>query len=123
MSRAIQDLKAAIALTRFGLGARPGELQSAALDAEAWLEDQIVGSGGDLSLADSSLSRQRLLALVQNQAEEKAIQTSGLKPEQAAEKLGHEKSIKSRLDKLRAKRSQSARSRQDRLAGSGRFDS
>jgi uncharacterized protein (DUF1800 family) len=88
VSRAIQDLKAAIALTRFGLGARPGEISLAAPDPEGWLEGQIVGSGGDLSLADSTLTRQRLSALFQNQAEEKVIQTSGLKPEQVAEKLG-----------------------------------
>jgi len=87
VSRAIQDLKAAIAVTRFGLGARPGEISLAAPDPEGWLEGQIAETGGEMSLADSALSRQRMEAAVQYEADQKEIQMSGLEAKQLAETL------------------------------------
>ncbi|HLI65216.1 MAG TPA: DUF1800 domain-containing protein [Caulobacteraceae bacterium] len=41
------DLKAAIAVTRFGLGARPGELGAARADAAAYLKAQITPTGAE----------------------------------------------------------------------------
>ena len=41
------DLNAAIAVTRFGLGARPGEIATAAADPQGWLRSQIRGAGAD----------------------------------------------------------------------------
>ena len=40
-------LKAAIAVTRFGLGARPGEISAARSDAAGWLKAQIRPQGAD----------------------------------------------------------------------------
>lgn len=44
---ATQDLNAAIAATRFGLGARPGEIAAARSDPRGWLKAQITRSGAD----------------------------------------------------------------------------
>ena len=41
------ELKAAIAATRFGLGARPGEIALAAHDPQGWLKVQISTQGAD----------------------------------------------------------------------------
>jgi uncharacterized protein (DUF1800 family) len=41
------DLNAAIAVTRFGLGARPGEIATAAADPQGWLRAQIRRTGAD----------------------------------------------------------------------------
>ena len=41
------DLNAAIAVTRFGLGARPGEIATAAADPQGWLRSQIRRAGAD----------------------------------------------------------------------------
>ena len=41
------DLNAAIAVTRFGLGARPGEIEAAAADPQAFLKAQIRPEGAD----------------------------------------------------------------------------
>jgi uncharacterized protein (DUF1800 family) len=40
-----RDLKAAVAVTRFGLGARPGEIDAAAHDPSGWLMAQIRSEG------------------------------------------------------------------------------
>jgi uncharacterized protein (DUF1800 family) len=42
-----RDLNAAIAVTRFGLGARPGEIEAVAHDPRGWLEGQIRSTGAD----------------------------------------------------------------------------
>ena len=47
MSRADSRLDAAIAVTRFGLGARPGEIDAARSDPRGWLKAQIRRSGAD----------------------------------------------------------------------------
>ena len=41
-------LNAAIAATRFGLGARPGEIEAASADPRAWLKAQVRREGADL---------------------------------------------------------------------------
>lgn len=41
------DLQAAIAVTRFGMGARPGEIASVGGDAKGWLKAQIRPAGAD----------------------------------------------------------------------------
>ena len=47
MAAGDSGLKAAIAVTRFGLGARPGEIEDARSDPRAWLEAQIRRGGAD----------------------------------------------------------------------------
>lgn len=42
-----RDLRAAIAVTRFGLGARPGEIDAARADPQGWLAAQIRPKGAD----------------------------------------------------------------------------
>jgi uncharacterized protein (DUF1800 family) len=51
MTRPDSDLQAAIAVSRFGLGARPGELETARYDPQAWLGAQIRPEGGDIPQA------------------------------------------------------------------------
>ncbi|MDO9335015.1 MAG: DUF1800 family protein [Caulobacter sp.] len=55
-----RDLMAAVAATRFGLGARPGEIEAARSDPQGWLSGQIVARGADLSVATSELSARRI---------------------------------------------------------------
>ncbi len=43
----LQATNGAIAVTRFGLGARPGELATASADPAGWLKAQITASGGE----------------------------------------------------------------------------
>lgn len=47
MAAAEKDLNAAIAVTRFGLGARPGEIAMAASDPRGWLRAQIRPDGAE----------------------------------------------------------------------------
>ncbi|HTK35146.1 MAG TPA: DUF1800 family protein [Caulobacteraceae bacterium] len=42
-----RDLDAAIAVTRFGLGARPGEIAEAKADPRGWLHSQVIARGAD----------------------------------------------------------------------------
>ncbi|WP_231733280.1 MULTISPECIES: DUF1800 family protein [unclassified Phenylobacterium] len=54
------DIDAAIAVTRFGLGARPGEIAAAARDPRAYLKAQIRPDGADLFATGGESSSQRL---------------------------------------------------------------
>jgi uncharacterized protein (DUF1800 family) len=51
MTRIDPDLRAAIAVTRFGLGARPGDLEAARADPQGWLQSQITPAGADIPQA------------------------------------------------------------------------
>lgn len=55
-----KDLDAAIAVTRFGLGARPGEIEIAAHDPRGWLKAQVRREGADRFETDGETSVQRL---------------------------------------------------------------
>jgi uncharacterized protein (DUF1800 family) len=54
------DMMAAIAVTRFGLGARPGEIAAARRDPRGFLTDQIRPQGADQPQADAESSARRL---------------------------------------------------------------
>ena len=54
------DMKAAIAVTRFGLGAKPGELDEARKDPQGFLKNQIRRSGADQPPGASTSSTQRM---------------------------------------------------------------
>lgn len=58
-----RDLKAAIAATRFGLGARPGEIAEAARDPRGFLKAQIRREGADLPRTNGEGSAQRIADL------------------------------------------------------------
>jgi uncharacterized protein (DUF1800 family) len=51
MTRTDPDLRAAIAVTRFGLGAKPGDLDAAHADPQGWLQSQIGPTGADIPQA------------------------------------------------------------------------
>lgn len=53
-------LQAAIAVTRFGLGARPGELDDAAHDPKGWLRGQIRPAGADQPRVDAESAASRI---------------------------------------------------------------
>ncbi|EJL28729.1 hypothetical protein PMI01_03489 [Caulobacter sp. AP07] len=60
MSLPPTDMMAAIAVTRFGLGARPGEIAAARSDPRGFLTAQIRPQGADQPQADAESSAQRL---------------------------------------------------------------
>jgi uncharacterized protein (DUF1800 family) len=55
-----KDMMAAIAVTRFGLGARPGELADARQDPRGFLKSQIRRAGADQPPGPPTTSRQRM---------------------------------------------------------------
>ena len=73
-----RDLAAAIAVTRFGLGAKPGELSAARGDPQGWLTAQIRPAlGADQPQAGPATSAQRLIEFRGYQQERKAAKQSG----------------------------------------------
>jgi uncharacterized protein (DUF1800 family) len=73
-----RDLAASIAVTRFGLGARPGELLAARGDPRGWLTAQIRPDGGaDQPRADPPTSAQRLIEFRDYQRQRQAAKQSG----------------------------------------------
>lgn len=70
-----RDLEAAIAATRFGLGARPGEIAAARSDPRGFLKAQIRREGADQPQAQADTAQTRILAyrdLAQDRREAKA---------------------------------------------------
>lgn len=63
MSAPDRDLKAAVAVTRFGLGARPGEIAEAAHDPKGWLKGQIRLAGADIPQTGGETAAQRIADL------------------------------------------------------------
>ena len=80
-------LQAAIALTRFGLGARPGEMDTVAFDPAGWLTAQIADDTALLPGA-APTGREALIALADYQevARESRNPTDGEPPEAAVER-------------------------------------
>ena len=60
MALADQDMRAAIAVTRFGLGAKPGEIARARSDPQGFLRAQIRRQGADQPAGESMTSAQRM---------------------------------------------------------------
>jgi uncharacterized protein (DUF1800 family) len=58
-----KDMMAAIAVTRFGLGARPGEIEAAKADPKGFLTAQIRREGADLPQDGGETSAQRFEAM------------------------------------------------------------
>lgn len=63
MSLPSKDMMAALAVTRFGLGARPGDIAGARRDPRGALIDQIDGRGADQPQDNPETSAQRFLAM------------------------------------------------------------
>lgn len=63
MANGDRKLQAAIAVTRFGLGARPGEIAKAESDPQGFLHGQIRKAGADRPATDGETTVQRIAAL------------------------------------------------------------
>ena len=73
-----RDLAAAIAVTRFGLGAKPGELLAARGDPRGWMTAQIrPGLGADQPQAAPDTSAQRVIEFREYQQQRQAAKLSG----------------------------------------------
>ncbi|THD66256.1 MAG: DUF1800 family protein [Phenylobacterium sp.] len=68
-----QDMKAAIAVTRFGLGARPGEIDKARSDPQGFLKAQIRRSGADQPAGPAPTSIQRMAEFRTYQRERREV--------------------------------------------------
>jgi uncharacterized protein (DUF1800 family) len=66
-------VQGAIAATRFGLGARPGEIEAASADPQGWLIAQIRPEGADQPEGPAPTSVERMEALYAYRAERKQI--------------------------------------------------
>lgn len=71
------DMMAAIAVTRFGLGARPGEIAAARRDPRGFLTDQIRPEGADQPQADADSSAQRLSGFRDYQLDKRDAKADG----------------------------------------------
>ncbi|HWA63093.1 MAG TPA: DUF1800 family protein, partial [Caulobacteraceae bacterium] len=80
-----RDMKAAIAVSRFGLGARPGELDLARTDPEGFLAAQIRREGADQPQADPESSVQRYVQIRDYQMQRREARQEG-DPQSASEK-------------------------------------
>jgi uncharacterized protein (DUF1800 family) len=78
MATSPADLQAAIAVTRFGLGARPGEIGRAAADPKAWLLRQIRPEGVPPPDGPLPSSREALLAYAAFRQERQAMRSDGM---------------------------------------------
>jgi len=73
-----RNLAAAIAVTRFGLGAKPGEIVAARTDPEGWLLAQVrPGAGADQPSPGEATSAARVLEFRDYQRERQAAKASG----------------------------------------------
>ena len=72
-----RDLDAAIALTRFGLGARPGELAAVRSDPRGWLKGQIRPEGADQPRTDGATSRRRIAEFREYRQDKEAAKADG----------------------------------------------
>jgi uncharacterized protein (DUF1800 family) len=72
------EMMAAIAATRFGLGARPGEIAAAKGDPRGYLLAQIRPQGADQPRADAESSAQRLAEFRDYQMEKRDAKADGL---------------------------------------------
>ncbi|HEV2365751.1 MAG TPA: DUF1800 family protein [Caulobacteraceae bacterium] len=70
-------LAGAIALTRFGLGARAGDIAAASADPRGWLLSQIRPQGADIPLSDGQGSAERLNDFRQLQQARRQARKSG----------------------------------------------
>ena len=74
-----RNLAAAIAVTRFGLGAKPGEILTARDDPQAWLQAQIrPGVGADQPQPGAATSAERVLQFRDYQKERQAAKAAGV---------------------------------------------
>lgn len=78
------DVSAAIAVTRFGLGARPGELARVASDPRGWLLGQIRPAGADQPQTDAESSAVRIQAFRAYQTERRDMRRADAEGDETA---------------------------------------
>ena len=72
-----RDLAAAIAVTRFGLGARPGEIAEARRDPKGWLTAQIRPGGADQPRTNGETAARRIADLREFQQQRQMARREG----------------------------------------------
>lgn len=77
MAAADRDLKAALAATRFGLGARPGEIAEASRDPQGWLKAQIRPEGADIPRGADETAARRIADLREFQQQKREVKQEG----------------------------------------------
>jgi uncharacterized protein (DUF1800 family) len=80
-----RDLDAAIAVTRFGLGAKPGELDEVRRDPRGWLKSQIRREGADQPSTSGATSQQRIAEFREYQQDKKAERRDGVDDAKASD--------------------------------------
>ncbi len=70
-----RELDAAIAVTRFGLGARPGELDDVRRDPQGWLKAQVRPEGADQPATSGARSQDRIAEFREYQQDKKAAKS------------------------------------------------
>ena len=100
MSLPDKEKMAAIAVTRFGLGPRPGELDAARADPRGWLKGQIQASGADQPATALPNSAERIVTYREMTQDRKALQEQQAKmagqPEMAAKLAEQMKALQGR---------------------------
>ena len=84
MALADQDMRAAIAVTRFGLGAKPGEIAQARSDPQGFLRAQIRRQGADQPAGEAMTSAQRMAEFREYRRERKDERVEKAQAVQAA---------------------------------------
>lgn len=87
-----KDMDAAIAVTRFGLGARPGEIQAATSHPRDYLKSQIRRQGADVFKTDGETTNQRLAEFQAYRRERATART--VKPAMADGKPAEDDAVK-----------------------------
>lgn len=80
MTQSSTPLNAAIAVTRFGLGARPGELAVAAADPQGWLKAQITQGGADQPQGPLPSGRERYAEFLAYRADVRTLKQRAATP-------------------------------------------
>ena len=95
MSLPSKELMAAIAVTRFGLGARPGEIAAAGTDPKDWLIQQIRPEGADLPQDDGATSASRVQMMnAYRQARQMARQSDAKTDQVAAARIDSQRVLR-----------------------------
>ena len=81
------NLGASIAVTRFGLGARPGEIDAARADPRGYLKAQIRASGADQPVGTFQSSAAHFVAVREYQMERRQALKAGADPVKDAQKM------------------------------------
>jgi len=80
MAQNTREIQGAIAATRFGLGAKPGEIQQASADPQGWLLRQIRPEGADQPAGNLPSGKEAVIALNEYQQNRQELRKEGIAP-------------------------------------------